>query len=167
MFHFTKIISALKFLFLLYLSQCLVACGDSSKGDSSEGDNSAQIPEDIINVQIPEETIDPIEQMNTLVASADFNFTSKSNVSVKIELVEYQQERTFVSLYSDYQRLESGLYYPRSESRLLAGQLENGSFEQDFIKLTQQQSYLVEVWFYDHRPPLQKEIMIIDNTLTW
>ncbi len=105
--------------------------------------------------------------MQELVAADDFSFTNKQAIQVSISLPEYQEERAYISVYSDYQQLKSKRYYPNASSRTLAGGLQQGQFNHSFVTLNKQSSYLVEVWFYDGRDALQKEIVLSNNELSW
>ena len=75
--------------------------------------------------------------------------------------------RAYVSIYREYKLLSSGQFYPDPSSRVLARELYDGQFNHSFIALNNQSAYLIEVWFYNGKQPIQKEKIIIANILTW
>ena len=105
--------------------------------------------------------------MQELVAADDFLFTNKQSIQVSLSLSEYEEQRAYISVYGDYQQLPSGRYYPDSNSRTIAGTLQQGEFESSFIALNQQATFLVEIWFYDGQDAIQKEITLANNKLSW
>jgi hypothetical protein len=143
---------------LLFFPLLLSGCGSGG-----ETENSVVVDSSV--EQKPAEA-EPLE-MNALVAEANFRFTTKTNVQVKITLNDYQDQRAYVSIYSGYHHLDSGRYYPDSATKIIAGALQKGMFSQAFIGLNNQQQYLVEVWLYDGSEPLQKELLLNNSQLTW
>ncbi len=71
-------------------------------------------------------------------------FTSKQSIDVSISLSEYKAERAYISVYSNYQLLASGRYYPDASSRTIAGTLQQGEFENSFLALNKQAKFLIE-----------------------
>ncbi|WDD98542.1 hypothetical protein [Thalassomonas actiniarum] len=141
------------------------ACGGGG-GDSGSESNVAPPPADNVIID-QEETPDPIAELKNLVIADDFSFTTKEQVTLTVSLDEYAGQRAYVSLYSDYRLLPSGEYYPIADSRVVAGNLQQGQFHQVFTHLKQQHNYLAEVWLYDLSPPLQRELILNENTLSW
>ena len=146
----------IKLISLLLFSLILSGCGGSGGGDAQE------------NAELQLEQAEAVTTtMDSLVAAEDFSFTSKKQIQVILELNDYQDQRAFVSVYREYQLLDSGRYYPDSASRVISGQLQSGIFNESFTALDNQQEYLIEVWFYDGREPLQKELSVNNNQLIW
>ncbi|PKF62466.1 hypothetical protein CW745_03270 [Psychromonas sp. psych-6C06] len=119
-------------------------------------------------------TLEPaVMKMNDLQADDSFSFSSKQQVQVSVDLqslLASQQRsasRAYLSVYSDYTELDSGQFYAKASSRILAGELNNGQFQQSFMALNDQSQYLIEVWFYNGDLPLQKEQTIVANRLQW
>ncbi len=110
---------------------------------------------------------EPVVDINTLVAAPDFSFTTKSDVTVNLNIEQYQDQRSVINIYRQYQLLDTGDYYPKTASRVVSGPLINGHFSQSFIGLNQQTQYLVEVWSFDGSPPLQRELTVTNNQLNW
>lgn len=112
-------------------------------------------------------------EMSALFAEPDFNFTRKQQIQVALDLSEYldlnidQGKRAYISIYCNYQLLQSVLFYPDSASRVLSGVLQDGKFNSAFVGLNNQSVYLVEVWFYDGEQPIQKEQRVNGNLLAW
>ena len=113
------------------------------------------------------------DEMDLLVADSAFNFTNKQQVDVALDLISdlnltgQIDQRAYVSIYRDYQLLDSGVFHPDSSSRVISGDLKSGIFNHSFISLKNQSSYLVEIWFYNGELPIQREIEIINNNLSW
>ena len=140
--------------FYLTVLITLSGCG----GDSTE-ESTASAP--------AQQNNDPVADMNALVATPNFTFTTKTNISVNLQLEQNDTERNHVNIYRSYQALENGRYYPNPASRVVSGALVNGKFIHSFIGLYQQQQYLIEIWTFDGSPPLQKIIIVNNNQLTW
>jgi|GEM_PF-1688328 len=157
---------------LLVLSVCLVSlngCGgggeekasgavntpvpqNDTSANSSDGDNSSET-----------EQLD----INELVAEPDFSFTTKSQVSLTVNISVQQQERRHINLYTQYQKLDNGNYYPDPNSRIMRGVMHGGHYDSTFINTTSQQSYLIEVWNDDLSFPLQQELTLVNNNLSF
>lgn len=139
---------------LLLFSLIVSGCGGSGGGDAQENAE--------LQAQPAAEAA-----MDSLVAAEGFAFTSKQQIQVRLALSAYQDQRAFVSVYRAYQYLDSGRYYPDSASRVISGPLQSGIFNASFTALDKQQQYLVEVWFYDGREPLQNELSVNNKQLIW
>jgi hypothetical protein len=171
----------IKILSLLIISSMLFACGGGSSGNnvtdnsvtSDTGvttDDSATISDsNTPNSENDSElTINDSDMtMKLLIAPSKFLFISKENIEVSISAPELEAQRAYISVYSDYQQLPSGRFYPNDNTRTIAGNLIEGKFEGAFISLNDQPIYLVEVWLYDGQDALQKELTISNNKLTW
>lgn len=105
--------------------------------------------------------------MADLNISEDFTFTTKAEVLLIVDLPIYKEQRAQISLYQNYQQLENLSFHPDSNSKILSGALKNGAFEQVFYALNNQERYLLEVWFYNKKPPLQKELVLTNYELHW
>jgi hypothetical protein len=160
---------------LLAMSVLMISCGGGGGGggssagaDSNATDtNTDSVIPLISNNNSDTESTQPAIEMQDLVASPKFLFTSKQAVEVSVSLSEYQLQRAYISVYDDYQQLPSGRFYPDSSSRTVAGDLQQGQFNNTFVSLTNQSTYLVEVWLYDGQDALQKELTLSDNKLLW
>jgi hypothetical protein len=144
------------------LSLFIYGCGGSEGGSSSNEDSQASVVE-----SSEEAVLIATVEMDDLLAEEDFNFTSKNQIEVSLSLADYQYERGYISIYSGYQQLDSGDYYPDSTSRVIAGAVVAGEFAQSFVSSTNNQQYLLEIWSYDGQPPMQKELFLQDNKLIW
>ncbi|MFT6926261.1 MAG: hypothetical protein ACJAZP_001871 [Psychromonas sp.] len=154
---------------LLFFCLLLNACGGSG-GESESASNILESSNETVSVVEPVAVESFVVeegqlQIDYLVAAQDFSFTTKETIEVIVELNDDQ--RAYISVYKDYQLLDSGRYYPDSASRVMGGALQNGSFTQSFTGLNKQSQYLLEVWFYDGSEPLQQEIYVDNNQLIW
>lgn len=164
----------------LIMTLFLVSCGGSSESpntvDSSENSTdrnnagnqtSLNVVTDISAQSTQEEPeISPIK-MEDLVIAETFEFTNKTDISVLLDLPDLTDERAYVSVYKDYQLLSNQQYYPHMDSRVVSGHLAQGKFSEQFVNLTNASEYLVEVWFYDGRQPLQKVVAVDVDKLQW
>jgi hypothetical protein len=158
--------TTMKLMSVVFYLLLIAGCGGSEGGS----DISAEAQDSTVN------GIDDVEQeqvettslsMDFLIADEDFTFANKNQVDVFVELTDYDEQRGYVSLYSVYQQLDSGLYYPDSTSRVISGALVNGLFEQSFFSVNNQQQYLVEVWFYDGQEAIQKVLTLNKDQLVF
>jgi len=147
------------FIFCLAIVITLNGCGGGSSKEAPSQPTSAEKP--------TAQTQQPVFDINNLIAAPDFSFTTKSEITVNLVIEQYQDQRSFVNIYRHYQQLDTGAYYPSPASRVVAGALSNGTFIHSFIGLNQQQRYLVEIWSFDGLPPLQRELTVNNNQLSW
>ncbi|MEH6451797.1 MAG: hypothetical protein V7782_02035 [Psychromonas sp.] len=156
----------LKLMMLISLALVVSGCGGSDGGDAA--DNGNDLEEDSSDAYTIEAEIATVAKfaIEDLVADEDFLFIEKSNIQVLLELPG-EEQRAYVSVYSKYQLLESENYYPDPASRIIAGALKDGNFEESFVALNNQQQYLIEVWFYDGSEPLQQALLVNQNSLIW
>jgi hypothetical protein len=153
----------LKIFTLLFFCLMLNACGGGgeSEGTKNMPESASESSADLESASAEEAQL----AIDSLVAVEGFSFTTKDTIEVIVELNDHQ--RAYVSVYSDYQQLDSDRYYPDSASRVLGGALQNGIFKQSFTGLNKQQQYLIQVWFYDGREPLEKELSVDNKQLIW
>jgi len=178
----SKLNISISFLFFVQLTGCL----DEEPTKTSEETNMSELAvdvENLISINNENNTLaseqgqslieSAKEEMSLLVANSEFDFTSKQQIDVTLDLIEELSytdkidQRAYVSIYRDYQLLDSGTFYPNASSRIIGGDLQNGIFNHSFVSLNNQSSYLVEVWFYNGEEPIQKEIEVVGNSLTW
>lgn len=153
----------IKLISLLFFSLSVSGCGGSGGGDSTENGKNTEERNNEVYVVEAESTTEPRLTIDALVAAEDFTFSNKNNIQILLELTV--EQRAYVSVYSKYQLLDSGNYYPDPVSKVVAGALQDGIYKESFTGLNNQQQYLIEVWFYDGSDPLQKELLVNDNRL--
>ncbi|WP_019614121.1 hypothetical protein [Psychromonas ossibalaenae] len=155
----------------LVVSFVLLGCGGSGGGETNAAvpavASASNVQAASADTSVEVEVEKTAMQMSSLVADPGFNFTSKKQIQVALNLSEHQDQRAYVSVYRKYKRLESGSYYPDAASRVLGGVLQDGLFNSSFVGLNKQSAYLIEVWFYDGTEPLQKEWLVNGAALTW
>ena len=143
-------------LILIFCLTVLIALSGCGGGDDSS--------EEVVVTPVP---VDPVADINALVASPKFSFTTKTKIAVNIDIVQNDNQRNHVNIYRDYQLMDDLRYLPNPASRVVSGSLVNGKFTHSFIGLNQQQQYLIEIWTFDGRAPLQRAITVNNNQLTW
>jgi len=168
--------SKVKNITILVLLSTLIGCGGGGGGGAATPPASTVIVENnetVVNTVEVVQVADTELPMSELIASADFTFTNKQQINVALDLSELLAvnnqtgQRAYVSIYGDYQLLPSGEIFPQASSRVLAGDLINGQFNHAFIAMNNQNEYLIEVWFYNGQPAIQKQEKVIDNRLSW
>lgn len=163
------------FIFSLAISSLLLkACGG---GGTEEKETILQAqpievqPPKVIEEEEKEEVkelpAEPKITMATLVANEGFTFDKKNEISVNINLSEYKNDRSYLSIYKQYHQMQNGTFFPIAHGRVLAGSLNNGLFKQTFIADEEHSIYLIELWFYDGRSPIQQELTVMNNELIW
>jgi len=151
---------------------------ESSSNETLTNDDIAVIEVDrVVAVQQEEVYVEPPAlatiEMDELIASDDFDFTSKEEITVALDLSDTLSEsgqlglRARVSIYSEYTLLSNGQFYPTQKSLVIAGDLDNGQFNSSFTRLKDQSEYLIDVWFYNGDAPIQQQQTIAANSLVW
>lgn len=157
-------------LALLTTSLMLTACGGSGAGNNATSTQLGNDENDSVN---DGQITQPEIAMHNLVADEQFEFINKNQIRVELDLsaelasLDRLEQRAYISIYGAYHELVSGEYFVENANRVLAGDLQDGYYKSLFTQLGNQQEYLVEVWFYNGEPPLQKLLSIEDNRLTW
>lgn len=165
----------------LFISACGGSGGGGETGDVTADPTPVPTAAPVTESEGQSETVNgaeelvdvALETMNNLKAEPDFTFTNKQQVSITLDLSEmlalHDQtgQRAYVSVYHEYTALPTGEFYPNASSRVLSGQVKDGQFHHSFIRLNNQPSYLVEVWFYNGDLPIQKEILVAQNNVSW
>jgi len=147
---------------LLVISVCLMSLNGCGGGGEETPSVAAITPEPQTDNSADSEELD----INALIAEPDFSFTTKSQVALTVNISAQQDERRHINLYSQYQKLDNGNYYPDPNSRIIRAVMHNGHYESTFTNTTSQQSYLIEVWRDDLSFPLQQELALVNNNLS-
>lgn len=169
--------SKVKHVTIFAIISTLIGCGGGGSGggtattpvDTVIAENNETMVNSVENIQVADTEL----AMNELIASDNFTFTNKQKINVELDLTQLLTDnnqtgqRAYVSIYADYQLLPSGEIFPQSSTRVLAGDLINGQFNHDFVAMNNQNEYLIEIWFYNGQPAIQKQEKVIANRLTW
>jgi hypothetical protein len=81
-------------------------------------------------------------------------------MELAIDIVNQGGGPAYLSVYSKYSQNENAHWVINYESRLLASYMINNQIQQEFATPQHLSHLLVQVWFYDDRAPLSKEIRI-------
>jgi hypothetical protein len=91
---------------------------------------------------------------------AEMKFTSHANMNLAVDIANQGGGPAYLSVYSKYSQNENAHWVINYESRLLASYMINNQVQQEFAIPQHLSHLLVQVWFYDDRAPLSKEIRI-------
>ena len=91
---------------------------------------------------------------------AEVKFTSHANMELAVDIANQGGGPAYLSVYSKYSQNENAHWVINYESRLLASYMINNQVQQEFATPQHLSHLLVQVWFYDDRAPLSKEIRI-------
>jgi hypothetical protein len=109
----------------------------------------------------------PAISTSQLVAPSDMKFVSHKGINLSIDLGN-QGGPAYLSVYSDYASNENEHWDINHESRILASSMNSTKISQHFSIPQHLRKLLVQVWFYDGRQPLTKEVIIENNiAINW
>lgn len=140
---------------LLLVTGCQVSSpsSDSKKADSAK-------------VETVPETVPEIITTADLQAPTEMKFISHEKISLVIDISLQGGGPAYLSVYSDYQRSDTSTvkqddytqWNPNQNTRILASSMDSSSAEH-LIAIPQHiEHVLVQVWFYDGRPPVSQEV---------
>jgi len=142
----------------------LVACDNANK-DSASADIKGVTPDSVITDD--SDTGTSVTSTSQLVAPRDMKFISHKGISLSIDLGN-QGGPAYLSVYADYELSESAHWQINNNSRILASSMESTQFSQSFSIPQHLKKLLIQVWFYDGREPLTKEVEIKNNlAISW
>ncbi|OUS40814.1 hypothetical protein A9R00_04160 [Oleispira antarctica] len=142
----------------------LVACDNMNK-DSASADIEGTTIDPIITDNSDTET--SITSTSQLVAPSDMKFVSHKGINLTVDLGN-QGGPAYLSVYADYALSESEHWQINHDSRILASSMENTQISHNFSIPQHLKNLLIQVWFYDGREPLTKEVEIKNNiTISW
>lgn len=141
---------------------------------NTENKNSKQKP--TIETKNPKNIESKEKKTSDLKAPSDMNFVSHSKIKTFTDITNQGGGPAYLSIYSDYSFVSSNInsinnydsWKTNQNSRVLASSIIKNKIENQFAIPQHISRLLVQVWFYDGRPPLIKEVDIKKEIfLTW
>jgi len=105
--------------------------------------------------------------MSNLVVPDGFDYSSVEQFDIDIDISSISTDRSFVTVYSRFSAGDDSTLKPDYSSKVIAGSLNNGVFASNFASPVSHDSLLVEIWFYDGQPPLQKVVSSSNSQIVW
>ena len=91
---------------------------------------------------------------------AELKFTSHSSMDLAVDINKQGGGPAYLSVYSKYSLADNQHWEINYDSRLLASYMVNSQAQQKIAIPQHLTHLLVQVWFYDDRAPVSKEIRI-------
>ncbi|CAH6994686.1 conserved hypothetical protein [Vibrio chagasii] len=110
---------------------------------------------------------EPTYTMSDLVVPDGFDYSSVEQFDIDIDISSISTDRSFVTVYSRFSARDDSTLKPDYSSKVIAGSLNNGVFASKFASPVNHDSLLVEIWFYDGQPPLQKVVSSSNSQIVW
>lgn len=110
---------------------------------------------------------EPTYTMSDLVVPDGFDYSSVEQFDIDIDISSISTDRSFVTVYSRFSARDDSTLKPDYSSKVIAGSLNNGVFASNFSSPVNHDSLLVEIWFYDGQPPLQKVVSSSNSQIVW
>lgn len=154
----------------LSLSLGLAGCGGGGSGGSSadgDGNQPPSAPETSTpETSIPEPETPSVKPLTTadIEAPEGLTFTSAFAMDLSVNLEQYQQQKAYVSVYSDYHQADNNQWQINYNSRILGSSVNNGVFNKALTLPQHLEKVLVQVWFYDTSiEPLTHEVVVAER----
>ena len=141
---------------LTLMALSLIACDSVDKQTISAADD-----EEII-------TDSKITSTSQLVAPKDMKFISHKSIKLAVDITNQGGGPAYLSVYSNYQHADNNSWEINHDSRILASSMASSQVNHDFATPQHLKKLLVQIWFYDGRSPLTKEVEISHEiNLSW
>jgi hypothetical protein len=134
----------------------LIACGSAGKSSIAADDN--------------EEIVADTSIMSTskLIASKDMEFISHKKINLAVDINNQGGGPAYLSVYANYKESENNSWQIDHSSRILASSMESSQINHDFAIPQHLNKLLIQVWFYDGRAALSREVEISNEmTIIW
>ncbi|MDN3702002.1 hypothetical protein ACFFUO_11870 [Vibrio artabrorum] len=151
----------------------LVGCGGGDGGDSTSTPSTATPSTPDTGTPSPSPSTatsaaaTPTYTMSDVVVPDGFDYSSIEPFDLNIDISRISTARSFVTVYSRFSTRDDSTLKPDYSSKVIAGSLNNGVFVSNFTAPVNQDSLLVEIWFYDGQPPLQRVVSSRDSQIIW
>ena len=144
----------------LSLSLGLAGCGGGGSGGSSADGDGNQPP----STSVPQEpSVTPLTTAE-IEAPEGLTFTSAFAMDLSVNLEQYQQQKAYVSVYSDYHQADNNQWQINYNSRILGSSVNNGVFNKALTLPQHLEKVLVQVWFYETSiEPLTREVVVAER----
>lgn len=149
----------------LSLSLGLVGCGGGGSGGSSAAGEGGQ-PPSAPATSTPEPSTPSVTPLTTaeIEAPEGLAFTSAFAMDLSVNLDQFQQQKAYISVYSDYRQSENNQWQINYNSRVLGSSVNNGVFNKALTLPQHLEKVLVQVWFYDTSiEPITREVTVAEQ----
>jgi hypothetical protein len=107
-------------------------------------------------------------QTKDLVAPDGFNYQTSKVISLLIEIEYLTNQRSFVSVYSQYKKNAQNEWVPNFDSRLIIERLTEGRLERKLKMTNDINRVLIQVWTAgSQNGPVVYETVIEDHQINW
>jgi hypothetical protein len=138
------------------LLSLLGACGGGGESEETQPNNTV-----VAAPPLPLQTKD-------LVAPDGFNYQSSADVSLMVDIDALANNRSFVSVYSEYEKNAQNEWVPNFDSRLIFERLAGGRLERSFKMTKDINRVLIQVWTVGSQDgPLVYETTIEGRQINW
>lgn len=138
-----------------------------SNGPRHEFQGELSAPETSTPVtSVPEPETPSVMPLTTaeIEAPEGLTFTSAFAMDLSLNLEQYQQQKAYVSVYSDYHQADNNQWQINYNSRVLGSSVNNGVFNKALTLPQHLEKVLVQVWFYDTSiEPLTREVTVAER----
>ena len=159
-----------KFIIGTALCTTLAGCGGGGGGGgtASPSPSSPATPATpVAATPSPSPAAVSTHTMSNLVVPDGFDYSSVEQFDIDIDISSISTDRSFVTVYSRFSAGDDSTLKPDYSSKVIAGSLNNGVFASNFASPVSHDSLLVEIWFYDGQPPLQKVVSSSNSQIVW
>lgn len=141
---------------LILMALSVIACDSVDKKTISTADKKEVI------------TDTAITSTSQLVAAKDMKFISHKGIKLAVDIDNQGGGPAYLSVYSNYQYADDNTWLINHDSRIIASSMGSSQVNHDFAIPQHLKKLLVQVWFYDDRLPLTKEVEIApEMILSW
>ncbi|MEH6449540.1 MAG: hypothetical protein V7765_12770 [Oleispira sp.] len=134
----------------------LIACNDANKAQTSLPDKE------------PTQTTEPeestVERTSDLVAPSDMKFISHNQIQLSVDIGAQGGIPAYLSVYSSYEELAEAQWQVDYDSRMLASSLIKDKTQHTFSVPQHLNNVLVQLWFYDGRAAISREVAVNQNS---
>ncbi|CAH7013976.1 conserved hypothetical protein [Vibrio chagasii] len=151
----------------LLLAGCGGGGGGGGGNTASPSPSSPATPATPSPSPVASAAAEPTYTMSDLVVPDGFDYSSVEQFDIDIDISSISTDRSFVTVYSRFSARDDSTLKPDYSSKVIAGSLNNGVFASNFASPVSHDSLLVEIWFYDGQPPLQKVVSSSNSQIVW
>lgn len=151
----------------LLLAGCGGGGGGGGGSTASPSPSSPATPATPSPSPVASAAAEPTYTMSDLVVPDGFDYSSVEQFDIDIDISSISTDRSFVTVYSRFSARDDSTLKPDYSSKVIAGSLNNGVFASNFASPVNHDSLLVEIWFYDGQPPLQKVVSSSNSQIVW
>lgn len=147
--------TAQKTVVILLSMLTLIACENASKSNTEEHTKESE------NITVPENAT---KSTHELIAPSDMRFISHNQIKLLVDISKQGGIPAYLSIYSSYKELEEAQWQVNYDSRMLASSLTQDITQHTFSVPQHLNKVLVQLWFYDGRAAISREVATNKNS---